>query len=396
MAKTVCLVTGPIVGLRSTWFLEETVAFASRLGKNLKVFNLFDEIAKQAGIRPENAYEYSDYVGGLLDGYQYQFALLREKAYLSIAMQMEKLPGTVDVIVRAPASIEWRGINVEFKDHRIIAETICPDRIVTLIDAEWKIQQRLKTEYGKHALRVIAHQNSASLERILDWLGAEVSRSEDWGEWLTHLTKKKIQHYVVGIEIPSPRNRSVYVRDVDNMVKLATEKKLTSFYASYSMTVATENIRKVINDTIWELRKYGVVIDPAAIEIGQNVDAAEEDVVFAFTVCRDLRWDVQKVDIVSAFHPYPKMPPLSTGMMDELGHARAFRKERYMVLPSGSGSPFTKDNYIPAEHLFKDTKSFFKYLQTKRHPSLKPHFARNVKAFMKWQDRRRKSRCAHK
>ena len=121
MAKTVCLVTGPIVGLRSTWFLEETVAFASRLGKNLKVFNLFDEIAKQAGIRPENAYEYSDYVGGLLDGYQYQFALLREKAYLSIAMQMEKLPGTVDVIVRAPASIEWRGINVEFKDHTIIA-----------------------------------------------------------------------------------------------------------------------------------------------------------------------------------------------------------------------------------------------------------------------------------
>ena len=94
------------------------------------------------------------------------------------------------------------------------------------------------------------------------------------------------------------------------------------------MTVATEKARTEINNLVWRLREYGVVIDPAAIEIGTNIDKKDESVVFAYTVCRDLRWDVQKVDIIPAFHPYEKNPPLSTGMMDELGHARAFRKER--------------------------------------------------------------------
>jgi hypothetical protein len=106
---------------------------------------------------------------------------------------------------------------------------------------------------------------------------------------------------LLGIETPSRANRAAYVRDVDNMAKLAKEKVMPSFYASYSMTVATEEIRKAINDIIWELRGYGAVIDPAAIEIGQDVGPKNEQPVFAYTVCRDLRWDVQKVDIVSAF-----------------------------------------------------------------------------------------------
>ena len=91
------------------------------------------------------------------------------------------------------------------------------------------------------------------------------------------------------------------------------------------------------------------------------------------------------MDIVAAVHPYTKMPPLSTGMMDELGHARAYNKERYLVLATGAGSPFTGDNYVPSKHVFEDRASFFEFLEQKRNPPLKPCFTENVKQFGKWQ-----------
>ncbi|MCX6376339.1 MAG: hypothetical protein NTU88_09970, partial [Armatimonadetes bacterium] len=224
---------------------------------------------------------------------------------------------------------------------------------------------------------------------ILRWLGSEVSRSEDWTEWCRHVTGKRVRHYVLGIMAPGFPDRTVLHRDVENMTKAATERNLPSFYASYSMTVAGPAERKEINSAIWRLRKYGLVIDPGSIEIGDRLESQDEGVVFAYTVCRDLRWDVRKVDVVAAFHPYRSRPPLSTGMMDEIGHARAFRKERYLVLPTGGGSPFTGGNYVPRNHLFTDTDSFFEFIEKKRRPPLKPAFADNVAAFVKWTSRRR-------
>jgi hypothetical protein len=53
------------------------------------------------------------------------------------------------------------------------------------------------------------------------------------------------------------------------------------------------------------------------------------------------------------------------------------------VLPSGGGSPFTKDNYVPAEHIFSSGKDFFKYITGKR--KLKPQFSSLTNAFAKWQ-----------
>ena len=385
MAKLITVVTGPIVGLNSTKFIDKTVEFASSLGLKIYTFNLFDEIIKQAGESIDSAYKEITSIGEILDGYQYQFQSLREKAYLSISRKIDRLPKDACVIIRTPASIEWRGVINILKDHRIIADVIKPDRIVTLIDAEWKIMDRLKTNYGKHALEVIAHQKELSIEKILQWLGSEVSVSEDWAEWLRELTGKRVRHYVLGIHCPAYHDRTKYTFDVENLTKFATQPKLPTFYSSYSMTVATENVRKQINELIWKLRGYGAVIDPASIEIGTNIDPKDESVVFAYTVTRDLKWDVQKVDIVAAFHPYTKMPPLSTGMLDELGHARAFRKERYFLLPSGGESPFTKNNYVPEEHIFKTGKDLFSYLETKRKPSLKPFCKSITKAFAQWQ-----------
>ena len=394
MANVVCLVTGPIVGLQSTALLEETHQFAAAQGKRLFSFNLLDEVIAARGWQAGNAYERLVRIRELLDGYQYQFEDWRREAYRSIAMKICNLPKIANVIVRAPASIEWRGINVQFKDHHIIAETIQPDRIVTLIDAEWRIKENLATLYGKAALRLIVQREALGLAGILRWLGAEVSTSEDWSEWCRHLTKKPVRHFVLGVRCPRFRERRGFHNDVDNLLKAATAKVLPSFYVSYSMTVSTAAERAIINAAIEKLRRYGLVVDPGCIEIGKEVDPADESVVFAYTVARDLRWDVRKVDIVAAFHPYKSRPPLSTGMMDELGHARAFGKERYLVLPTGGGSPFTGGTYIPMNHLFTDVDQFFDFLKKSRRPTLKPVFESDVDAFDKLQATRRKKKKA--
>lgn len=383
----ITIVTGPIVGLNSTFFIDKTIEFASRLGIKIVSFNIFDEIIDNERIPITKEYDGIQYIADLLDGYEYQFKTLREKAYCSIARKIDALPKNTHVLIRTPACINWRGVSYILKDYRILADVIKPDRIVTLIDAEWKIQKRIEDKQFKRILELIARQKSLDIEKILQWLGVEVSISEDWTEWLKELTKKPVQHLILGISVPLRDKRKKYSLDLDNMVKIASSKKLTSFYASYSMTVATSPVRRQINSLIWKLREYGVVIDPASIEIGKNINPLFESVVFAYTVCRDLRWDVQKVDIITAFHPYANRPPLSTGMMDELGHARAYRKERYFVLPSGGGSPFTKDNYVPGEHIFKSGIQLFKYLENKRKVKLKPHFKKITNSFAKWQKR---------
>jgi hypothetical protein len=392
MPKKVTIITGPIVGLKSTAFVDETIQFGKAIGEKIVAFNLFAEILDNHGIKPRNAYEEILHIANLLNGYEYQFKCMREKAYLSLARKIERLGKDTSVVIRTPASIEWRGYNVILKDHRIIADAISPDLIITLINAEWKIKNHLASDYGRHVLKTIAQQKELTIPKILEWLGSEVSAGEDWAEWASFITKKNVKHIVFGIETPSVKNRKRYVRDVDGLAKLVTQPNVPTFYTSYSMTVATEKVRRRINDLIWKMRAYGVVIDPASIELGDNVDQEHVSTVFAYTVCRDLRWDVQKVNAVVAFHPYTKKPPLSTGMLDELGHARAYGKDRYLLLPAGGGSPFTSNNYVPANHVFKSESELFNFLESKRRPTLKPKFEKFQKAFGKWQDAARRKR----
>lgn len=384
MPPTVCLATGPIIGLNAERFLAQTKRFGDSVGKRIEVFDLIDEIGEIQGRSWDNAYERLVYIGQLLDGYQYQFELLRENAYLSIARKIDRLPQRTGVIVRAPACIRWRGIRMRFKDHRAIARSIAPTRILTLINAEQRILEQLEGQYEQRGLELIAQERkAATLEWVLDWLGAEVSASEDLADWCTELTGKRVHHYVISIRAPSYADRAKFVLDVDNMTKAATAARLPSFYASYSMTVAEPRERDLINDAVWRLRGYGLVVDPATIEIGARTVPEDEPIVFAYTVFRDLRWDVGKVDTVAAFHPYAKKPPLSTGMMDELGHARAFGKDRFLILPSGGGSPFTSGNYVPENHFFTSIDAFFKFIENRRGHQLKPQFAEQVEAFKK-------------
>jgi hypothetical protein len=387
--RVTCIVTGPVLGLNSQQLLESTRAFGAELGIEVQIFDLFEEMASQDDVDISTDIERLLYIRSLLEGFDYQFELKRRNAYCSIARKIDDLPKGTNAIVRAPAAMEFRGVNTEFKDHRAIA-TLKPTRIVTLIDAEWKIKDRLERDnlYGKRAVELIAQVGKElDLSRVLGWLGAEVSASEDWAEWCSHLNGSPVGHVVLGVTAPAKHDRSKFVPDVDNLLKAATAKELTTFYASYSMTVAKEPQRKLINEAIWRLREHALVIDPGTIEIGSSIDRDEERIVFAYTVFRDLRWDVKKVDAIAAFHPYenPKtLPPLSTGMMDELGHARAYGKESYFVLPQGAGSPFTGGNLVPKNHLFKYADEFFKFIEKKRRPQLEPEFAAQVKSFEKY------------
>jgi len=387
MPKKISIITGPIVGLKSTSFINEAIEFCSSIGEKVVFFNIFDEMLELNGLQPNNAYEEVLQIADIVNGYEYQFQCMREKAYLSFARKISELGDNVSVVIRTPASIEWRGYSLVLKDHRIISQVIKPDIIVTLINAEWKIAEHLKGNYGQHVLKAIAHQKELTIPKILEWLASEVSVSEDWAEWVRHISGKNVRHIVFGMETPGLINRNKYVRDIEGFAKLITQKDVPTFYTSYSMTVATEKIRKRINSIIWNLRAYGVVIDPASIELGTNVCEEDESVVFAYTVCRDLRWDVKKVDAVVAIHPYNDMPPLSTGMMDELGHARAYNKDRYLILPKGGGSPFTRDNYVPANHVFKTENDLFEFIEKKRRPVLKPKYKKFQNAFAKWQKR---------
>ncbi len=76
MPKKISIVTGPIVGLHSTRFIEETIRFAESVGEELVSFNLFDEILEQSGIEPQNAYEAMLHIAELFNGYEYQFQCL--------------------------------------------------------------------------------------------------------------------------------------------------------------------------------------------------------------------------------------------------------------------------------------------------------------------------------
>jgi hypothetical protein len=255
--------------------------------------------------------------------------------------------------------VEWNRINRKFKDQRIIKEFINPDIIITLIDAEWLIKKKLETLDGADPfLRALKERNHTIYE-ILSWMHEEVSLSEDWAKSMG------IPHYVIAVGEPP-----------ECLYKLCTQKDPWVVYASYSMTYGTPEKRQIVNSTIERLRDYAVIVDPQTVEIGSTFDSeADKEAIFTYTVHRDLHWYVGKVHAVVAIHPYPERPPLSAGMMDELGHARDYMKARYMIFPKGF-SPFTTDSYIEKGHLFEKEDDFFKYLDE---VEKRPKFTENYK-----------------
>ncbi|MGF1679406.1 MAG: hypothetical protein ACFCUX_09455 [Candidatus Methylacidiphilales bacterium] len=331
------LVTGMVAGMDDRAYLEKVAALGRRNHKDIHVFHAIDNFTK-SGKKP---------LERLLGTTDYVFELTREREYERIGFEIQKhqYPHT---IVRAPATIEWNRINRKFKDQKYIKEFINPDVIVTLIDAEWLIKEKLEKADGSDPFFTALRERNHTLYEILSWMHEEVSLSEDWAKYMG------IPHYVIAVGEPP-----------ETLYKLTTDPEPWVVYASYSMTYATPEMRKEVDKVIHRLRDYAVIIDPQTVEIGTNYDnetQANREAIYAYTVHRDLHWYVGKVHAVVAIHPYPERPPLSAGMMDELGHARDYMKARYMIFPKGF-SPFTTDSYIEKGHLFEQPDEFFHYIE---------------------------------
>lgn len=330
------LVTGMIAGLNHDAYLRKVLELGALDDRPIRCYDLVPDMEKTGRKKLHR----------MLGATNYLFQLLREREYRKIGYDLLR-NNCKDAIIHVPATIEWNRINIKLKDHEEIAEYIQPDVIVTLIDAEWTIRARFQNpDEPDEFLQRIKEQNH-TIHEILSWMNEEVSLAEDWADYL------KVRHYVIPV---SQHPLSLY--------KLVRDPNVPSFYVSYSMTHSDEKVRAEINRCIKRLTNYGLVIDPQAIEIGSNVESARDrEAVYAYTVHRDLHWFVGKVDAVVAIHPYEERPPLSTGMMDELGHARDYLKKRYMIFPPKNLSPFTTDSYIEKGCVFANADQFFAHLE---------------------------------
>ncbi len=326
------LVTGIIAGLNDKQYIDAALNYAKKDNCDVSYFNLVDEIERTGNKKLDM----------LLGTTNYLFEVIREREYRKIGYELEK--GKIkNAIIRVPATIQWNRINFKLKDHEEIKNFIKPDIIITLVDAEWLIRNRFEADPGQNVFLRRIKEQKHTIRDVLSWMNEEVSLTEDWA---THMG---VRHYIV----PTGQDpKSIY--------KLVKYKDVPSFYASYSMTHCDKEGRDEINNVIKKLSKYGLVLDPQAIEIGFNYDSVEDkEATYAYTVHRDLHWFVGKVDAVVAVHPYSERPPLSTGMMDELGHARDYLKKRYMIFPPKNLSPFTTDSYVEKGHIFSDSDEFF-------------------------------------
>jgi hypothetical protein len=330
------LVTGMIAGLNHEAYIEKVLRMGHLEGTEIRYYNLVKGL--EATGRKK--------LTRLLGATNYLFQVLREREYRKIGFDLLK-HNCRNAIIHVPATLEWNRINIKLKDHEEIAEYIEPDVIVTLIDAEWLIRQRFGNPVeGDEFLRYIKQQDH-TIHEILAWMNEEVSLSEDWARALG------VRHFVIPV---AQHPLSLY--------KLVRDRDVPSFYVSYSMTHAEDAVRSEINRVIKQLAMYGLVIDPQSIEIGSNVgDTKDKQAVYAYTVHRDLHWFVGKVDAVVAIHPYDKRPPLSTGMMDELGHARDYLKRRYMIFPPQNLSPFTTHSYVERGCVYTTPEEFFLHLE---------------------------------
>lgn len=326
------LVTGMIAGLNDREYIDNVLELGKKKNFDIDYYNLVDEVDRTGNKK----------LHMLLGTTNYLFEVIREREYRKIGFKLQESKAE-NAIIRVPATVEWNRINFKLKDHEEIMNYIKPDVIVTLIDAEWLIRQRFENPTDEDEFFRRIKQQKHTIQEILSWMNEEVSLAEDWAEYMG------IRHYV----IPTGQNQ-------ESLYKLLKYGDIPSFYVSYSMTHSDEQARKQVNDVITRLEEYGLVMDPQAIEIGFDFDSTEDkEATYSYTVHRDLHWFVGKVDAVVAIHPYTKRPPLSTGMMDELGHARDYLKKRFMIYPPTHQSPFTTDSYIEKGHVFSDPNEFF-------------------------------------
>ncbi|NQZ56015.1 MAG: hypothetical protein HRT88_00880 [Lentisphaeraceae bacterium] len=326
------LLTGMIAGLDDLQFVQKVLSLGEERDFPINYYSLIEQLEKCG----------NKCLARMLGTTNYLFEVLREREYAKMGFDLLAYK-SANAIIRVPATIEWNYINIKLKDHKYIKEYVQPDVIVTLVDSEDRIRAKLHNLKAKNQFEETIKKQDFSIREILSWMNEEVSLAEDWAKYC------RIKHYVIPIQ-----------DGVESLYKLLAYETLPSFYVSYSMTHSNPEVRQEINQTINQLNEYGLVIDPQTVEISRESNNKKDKLAaLSYTVHRDLHWFVGKVDAIVAIHPYAKQPPLSTGMMDELGHARDYLKKRYMIFPHSKFSPFTTDSYIDRGRVVASSQELF-------------------------------------
>ena len=335
----VTLVSGPIVGLRVSEYLEEAAKMSTEKDKLAVI-----QFSKLLFI--ETRQDFYRFV--TLPEYEQQAirSAVYDRAKELITNLKER---NFNVAFRLPASYEWQYVNFKFKDFAQLAAKISPDQVVTLIDAEWLILQRIGkiagegSELSSFSQELLQQVRTGAMNqgKILDWLNEEVSVSEDWAAFVGN----DIRHIVMSRgESPA------------SLFTLCTRKLVPVFYLSYPMTFAKNDpeFRTQKNKLRELLSKRGVVLDPETIELPPAPDPASGP----YTVHRDLHWIVKKATAVVGLQSLE--PKFSFGMSEEFEHARGYEVEAFLVFPAGPGGPFGSGEIVPGDHMFLSIDALMK------------------------------------
>jgi hypothetical protein len=339
MPQIVTLVSGPIVGLRAGEYLQNAANLSN--DKHKLAIVQFSELLFR-----ETKHDFYSFTT-LTD---YEQRALREVIYDRAKDEIAKLTSqNINVAFRLPATYEWQYVNYKFKDFGWIKEKLCPDQIITLIDAEWIMLQRMGEIAGEGSelssfSRELLHQvktGAMSQGKILDWLNEEVSVSEDWATFHT----KDVRHVVMSRGEPPA-----------SLFRLCTRPNVPAFYLSYPMTFAKNDpkFREKKNALREQLSMRGIALDPETIELPPAPDPASG----SYTVHRDLHWIVKKVTAVIGIQS--DEPKFSFGMSDEFEQARGYEVEAFLIFPAGAGGPFGSGEVVPSDHMFRSTEELMR------------------------------------
>ncbi|PIN70321.1 hypothetical protein COV93_01990 [Candidatus Woesearchaeota archaeon CG11_big_fil_rev_8_21_14_0_20_43_8] len=332
--------------MNSDGYIQKVVQMGQDKGIEIKTYDVLARVMKDNRLDLTSLMTIDDQ----------KFELMRRNAYLEIA---HELTGVENAIIKTHATVEWNTIGHGFIRDSEVIRKISIDKIVTLIDSEWLIEKRFKdpqTEndrvFGK---QLDKYQNR--FEKILDWINNEILQVENWTYLINNMDKINISEYVLPTGQPT-----------ESLYKIVTIPDVPIFYASYSMSHAPQKVRKIVDNGIIQLREYGVVLDPQAIEIELNAPPGlDKDATYANTVHRDLHHTVHKLkqsskNAIVAFHPYDTDPIFSSGMCEELNAAYNCGVRRYVVMPN-SKSPFTVLKYASENCLFDNNEQLFATLE---------------------------------
>jgi adenylate kinase len=301
-----------ISGVGATSYIRSVVDYAAERGKEIKVFDVGEEVfklARESGHPVTNA--------GVLDLPLRAIKYLTSSVYKGIAGEIEKYP---NAIVDGHINFKWRGVTRTVMDPNM-ARWINPDVYVNLMNLGRPIMAKLKKD--KAQWRDQIDSGMLTLQMLLAWQNMEVTCTELFASG----DNEKTMYVLPSTDSP------------DSLYKLATRKNPEVTYVSFPIShIKKDEVSKdIIDNFVAELRKFQdlAVISPRSVEMPKNPSAVEDQ----YTVMQDLEWFVEKTS-KRIFACFP-VRAYSKGVDHETIKAKESCKEVWFIAPKDMTDPFT-------------------------------------------------------